>query len=278
MQTINPYTGSVGAKHAEGLAAIASGLVSNMAFPQLNQLLYGYIKPIYYPSADEVTNNELYSVLPYAANGYVNGLFSNYTEAQMDFIYTLTSGVVSLPVESIQPFILDVEDNITKSDLAFEEQIPLLMATAVGYSDVNYWLAQIAIADSAWYTRNYFSPQQYVNRSSLPYWSQAAIIGTLMGADKAKTYGLLDPPKIAGVDIVTAIMASIGVAAGKVMFGWIPRLQSVPAGAEETFLGGFSMVLGTPGVAGLAARNKTCPITNNCNAGNCVRGCGRRMD
>ena len=41
-----------------------------------------------------------------------------------------------------------------------------------------------------------------------------------------------------------------------------------------TMIGGFSVIVLTSSSASLAGTNKDCHVTNNCNGGNCVKGCG----
>ncbi len=45
--------------------------------------------------------------------------------------------------------------------------------------------------------------------------------------------------------------------------------------SNGNLIGGFSATTGGgSGGALIAVKNDSCPITNNCNGGNCVRGCG----
>ncbi len=44
--------------------------------------------------------------------------------------------------------------------------------------------------------------------------------------------------------------------------------------SNGNLIGGFSAATGGSNGSALAARNTNCPITNNCNGGNCTKGCG----
>ncbi len=106
-----------------------------------------------------------------------------------------------------------------------EQQIPLLIATSVGAWACDYWTAAVFAASNNWYTKGYLNAIQYVNYVNIPSWVVASMIGALSSANKAKNYGLIDPPRIIGVDTVSALTASIGVAAGKVIYKWFPKIQ-----------------------------------------------------
>ncbi len=228
----NPYQ-SIGDQLAAGLAAIEAGLTSGMSFDTLNDAVYDYVQPLYYPSPDQFDENELKSVLPNAVNSYINSNMDGYTMEQSILISRLIQGIMSTPVESIPDFIADIEDNISKSGLPLAQQVPLLMATAIGQAAYTYWNDQVNDDSTGkWYPdppvtggAGYFNANPYANHANIPYWVQAAMIGGLASANKARTYGQLDPPKVIGVDMVSALIGALGVTAGKVMFGWIPRVQ-----------------------------------------------------
>ncbi len=45
---------------------------------------------------------------------------------------------------------------------------------------------------------------------------------------------------------------------------------------EATYIGGFSGIMNSDEAGNIAlVRNKQCTVINNCNSGNCVRGCGK---
>jgi hypothetical protein len=226
--TFNPYLNTIGEQHFAGLQSIETALIPLIPFETLNTFLYNYIIGLYDYTPDQFNTNEIKSILPTAANSYVNPTFDNYSPEQLYFINLLLGSVINdVPTNSIPEFILDIEDNISKSGLTAEQQVPLLFATAVGIRDYNYWLGRINTPVNNWYTNGYFDPNLNVNLSNLPYWVQASMQGTLTGANKAKSYGLIDPPRVIGVDMVTALSGGIGVAAGKVIYKWVPRLQPV---------------------------------------------------
>jgi hypothetical protein len=134
--------------------------------------------------------------------------------------------MLDIPFESLKTWILDIEDNITKSDLTYEEQIPLLLATQVGNTDYDYWISKLNVPGS-WAP---YIPTSAALKTSplLVYWVIASIVGTLVTANLSARYGLIDSnsrPAV-GIDIASALAGSIGVAAGKVIFDYIPRIQN----------------------------------------------------
>ena len=115
-----------------------------------------------------------------------------------------------MPDESLKTWILDIEDNITKSDLSYEEQIPLLLATQVGKASNDYWIAKIAVP-GAWAPFIPASPA-LKNSRLLVYWVISGMTGTLVTANLSARYGLIDSnsrPAV-GIDIASALAGSIG--------------------------------------------------------------------
>jgi hypothetical protein len=224
----NPYLTTIGEQHFAGLQFLETNLIPLIPFESLNNFVFQYITGLYDYVANQFNTNEIRSIMPIGANTYINPIYDNYSPEQLYFINNLLGSLINnVPTESIPDFILDVEDNITKSGLSGEEQIPLLLATAVGIQDYAYWLTRINTPVNNWYTKGYFDPNINVNLSNLPYWVQASMQGTLTGANKAKTYGLIDPPRIAGVNMVTALTSGISVVAGKVIYKWMPRVKQI---------------------------------------------------
>lgn len=197
-----------------------------MTLANLDTLIMGYVGHIYYPTPTAFEQTELYAITVNAINDYTNIHLDGYTSQQNYFITVLLNAIFEVPVESINEFLEDVNDQITRSNMTMAEKVPLYMAVAVGVNNYAYWLTEIRNTSSNFYTFGYFNNREWSNTAALPYWVAAAIHGTLSGANKARTYGLVDPQKIIGVDIVTALWAGLAVGVGKVMFKFLPRLSS----------------------------------------------------
>jgi hypothetical protein len=225
----NAY-GTVGSQLNSGLGSIQSGLTSGMTFANLTALVSTYIQTTY-PTlgSDQFATSEFNGVVTNAANFYINSNLDGYNAAQMPYIQTLLNGLYGVPIGSIPDFIADLEDNINKSSLSLEDQVPLFIATSVATNSYNYWLAAVA-SPGNWASKGYFNSNAYVNYANIPYWVEAAVQATLTGGNKAATYGQIDPPRIIGVDLVSALASGLTVSAGKVLFRWIPKVQPIMAG------------------------------------------------
>jgi hypothetical protein len=131
-----------------------------------------------------------------------------------------------LPLVSIADRIEDVGDNLTGNQLAVDEQTPLLLATTLGGNADLYWRNVIAgLPTSPW--NNYINDPLQTAGSDIAYWDAAAMNGTLAGYG-ATPSGMIEP----SVNFVTnkmvwALIGALTVAAGKVLFSWIPRIQHV---------------------------------------------------
>ncbi len=235
----NPYSATIGAQHTAGLTSVVTAIGAGpTTLAVINTKTSGYTATTLYPGVTilPVLQNELDSIAIHGVNNYINPVANNFNGIQMQFSNMLLNTIIcGVPVESIGDFILDVEDNVTKSGLSVEEQIPLMMATAVGKANYDYLMTAVATPANIWYTNGYFNAKDFANRASLPYWVQSAMMATLNNASKAKSYGLIDPPQIAGVDMITTVAASVGVCCAKIMLKLIPRIQ--PMGGSMKFPG-----------------------------------------
>ncbi len=237
---INPYP-FVGEKHKEALDFIIANLPANPEFDQLNEILVAAIFPD--DPANPVTSSiigiSLRTVLPNAYNGYVNGsqmtvngsqltadnvemasairhLSSSntrYSEKQLHIINYMLDGIHRVPVESIKEFMESAGEKIVSSGLTFEEEAPLIMAAASAISDHEYWMAQLANPGSAsWVV--YLNTDPAINYMHVAGWVEAAFQGALL------SYGMIKPPQIQFADMLSSMVGSVGLAAGKVVFGW----------------------------------------------------------
>ena len=134
----------------------------------------------------------------------------------------MLEGIKTVPIESILNYLGNIENNIPKAGLNVREQSPLFMAVQIGKASYDYWVAVIATPGS-W--ANFISATASTNRTMLTDWVAASIEGSLLGGGLASSYGLIDPPRITGIDIVSSLTSAIGIAAGKVVFKWIPEVE-----------------------------------------------------
>jgi len=219
IEITNPYSTTVGQQHTDGLDAIQAALPGTY----FSSSVITYIEDTFYPSPDTQTDNEIRSVTIFAGNDYVNNNLEGYSAQQNYFISLLLNGIFKVPVNSIPLFLTDLNDQVNRSGMSTMEKVPVFMAIAVAFADYQYWL-DILTTPGNWST--YLDSNYAVNYANLPYWVQAASFGTLSCANKARTYGLIDPPPVVGVDMVSALTGSLTVVAAKVIENILPRISS----------------------------------------------------
>ncbi len=231
-KVINPFE-SIGVQFSNGMATIEGGLSAAMDVNDLNTLIVSFVNGLYFPSPNQFDTNQLSSVLPAANNGYINKSLNHYTDVQHGIINNLMEQILTSPINSIDEVILDFEDNIAKSGLPWEDQAPLLLATEIGIKSHSYWTTKVNTPANNWYTQGFFDSNAYVNYANIPHWVNASIWGVLVVGDLAKTYGLFDPPRIIGIDILSALTGGLAVSSGKVLFNWTPTVQSIISDLRE---------------------------------------------
>jgi len=218
IRVINPYA-KVVSRHRESLDYIIAHLPPNPGFDELNaQLVASFFEPD--PENETLGNlfvDALETVLPNLYNAYVHGSskgkgFANYSEAQQRLIAEMLEGVVRTPAEAISDFLDGMEEKIVVGDFSFAEQMPLLLACAIGKSDSAYWQEQIA-TPGAW--TPYLNSDNAINYMHVNSWVAASLQGALLN------YRLLPQPEIPLVDGLTSIVGATGLVAGKVVFGWV---------------------------------------------------------
>ena len=225
--TFNPYP-LIEKQLTDGMDAIATGVDS--ANPEVDQLvnaIYNFIQPIYYPTATTQIEIEVKSVVYNMINAYNNKAL-NYTlpygEQQMKFIRMMLGGTTtnSTPINAIDTWLLDIEDNISKSGLSLEEQTPLLLAIESGKTIYSYWVDKITTPGD-W--APFFLPAAAGNYVNIPFWLAACMNGALIGAN-ATQKGLIAPTTdIVSVNIISSLIGALAIGGGKVIFKWIPRIQ-----------------------------------------------------
>lgn len=216
----------IGSQHISGLNTVASAVTAGFTESELNHEVLEFVKNLYFSTSDSFLSTEMFALIPNAVNSYINDSLGEYTEEQFYFVELLLRGLFNVPSNSLPSFLIDLNDNIIKSELSKQEQIPLLISTAIAGSNYGYWLDQINTPTSSWYVNNYFDSNSYVNFLNLPHWVAACVIGTLSSANLAANYGQIDPPRIIGVDIVSALTGSLGLGLGKVMFDYSQKIVS----------------------------------------------------
>ena len=225
--TVNPYP-EIGTELEAGLNAIVAAAPTNIA--GLVTAIYGYIQPIYYPgtSVPKAIEVELKSVVYNMINAYNNKAIHgsiSYNSDQLNIIRMMLglNSSNTIPINALENWLADIEDNISKTNLSIDEQTPLLLAIECAKSVNIYWKTEVDNAMSNW--GPYFETESYKNYVNISLWTVACIEGALLGGN-ASTKGLIAPTtEITSVNIVSALIGALTIGAGKIIFKWVPRIE-----------------------------------------------------
>ena len=133
----------------------------------------------------------------------------------------MLNGLSNVPVNAIDSYLSDVEDNITNSRLSLKEQAPLLMATLVGRKSYAYWISKTTTPGD-W--SGYFNANRAINFANIPYWVSASVQGALLAATRNDN---ADKPQNVSIDPAHALASSLAVAASRVMLNYISRRPKI---------------------------------------------------
>ncbi|MDZ4665881.1 MAG: hypothetical protein SGJ15_13460 [Bacteroidota bacterium] len=226
--TFNPYP-LIGTQLTSGLDAIVTAAPTTV--DDLVDEIFTYVSGIYYsgggglvPIATEI---EIKSVAYNIINAYNNNPQTaslGFTRQQSIIIDMLLGckTICKTPVNALNVWFEDIQDNITKADLNIDSQTPLLLAAVSGTSVYSYWITKVG-TPGGWSA--YFETDAYKNYINVPIWTTACIEGALIGSH-ASPKGLISPTtNITSVTIISALIGALAIGAGKVIFGWVPRIQ-----------------------------------------------------
>ncbi len=135
--------------------------------------------------------------------------------------------LLKIPVLSINNWILDVEDNITKSDLTVEEQIPLLIATMMGETAYSYWNTDVDAAPASQKWTAYYQSNTAYNYANIPYWVAAAIEGALVGYGSSMDGNLEPTTAMVSNKMIAGLAGALAVNIALVTLQIIPRIQPI---------------------------------------------------
>lgn len=226
--TFNPYP-EIGSQLEAGLNAIVAATPATV--DDLVDEIYNYIQPVFYPSSSSVPKAieiEIKSVAYNMINAYNNKALGNtiFYGLQQSNLMSMMLGLTTsslTPINSLDHWFADIEDNIGKANLTIDQQTPLLLAMECAKTIYAYWVAQVDMTTSPW--ASYFQATGDRNYPNIPFWTTACIEGALLGAN-ASQKGLIAPTTdITSVNIVSALIGALAIGSGKVIFKWVPRIQ-----------------------------------------------------
>ncbi len=130
-----------------------------------------------------------------------------------------------IEVIALNNYLLDVEDNITKSDLTVPEQIPLLIATMLGETAFTYWNTDVNASGASQKWTGYYQSNQAYNYANMPFWVAAAIEGALVGYGSSPDANLEPTTAMVGSKMIAALQGALAVNIALVALQMIPRIQ-----------------------------------------------------
>lgn len=185
---VSPY-GAIAQRHKDGLDAILVSVYTSIGTN---------------PQGEESVR----ATIANAINGYIqNGGASPYLHQ-----------LQSVPVTTLITMFDRMADAMVAAPVLKGNASRAQMVLAIGQADAEYWGTQIAAPVNPW--ASYMSSNAALNYSSVPYWTDAAMFGAHFDfyQDNAN-----DSNATASV-IISALAGSLVVAAGKVVFGWVPKI------------------------------------------------------
>lgn len=213
----NPYP-QIGTQLIKGMDNISGVLKPTSTVDDLVNAIYKFIQPIYYPSTDLVpVPNQIEQEIKSVAYNIINSYNSNgyYNDCNVE--------INSIPINSIDKWLSDIEDSIPTTRIEVEKQTPLLLALEVGKTIYPYWIDKVN-TPGTW--APFFQKPDYINYSNIPFWVLASMQGAFIGATISKK-GLISPTTdIVSVNIISSLIGALVLGAGKVIFKFTPRVQS----------------------------------------------------
>lgn len=240
MKTIfNPYP-EIGKQLINGMEFIIKNIEKTDNVDNLVDIVSKYVSSLYYPKNENTEKLiEIKSVAYNVINTYLNSTFESsvsYNSNQNLFISLMLRCLNSIPVYGVGSYLKDVEESIVSSGISIVEQTPLLIASMNGRSINSYWENTISSTSKGKWN-NFINSNPAINNASIPFWTEACIQGSLIGAN-ASHRGLISTTiEIVTVEIVSALIGALSIGAGVVLFSWIPKVNLSFGGCSDDFEG-----------------------------------------
>jgi hypothetical protein len=261
IEFINPYA-SLAQKHKDGLDFVINAITTasppytDLSAEELLEIVVDYLQDAYDIADTEVQwLDALTTALANTVNTYLDGSAASTANAL---------GLFSVPVGSLANHMERLEEH-TKAARAINgptasNQLALTLAKA----DFEYWNTVVNASPLGdW--EPYLIGNVAIDTASIPYWIEAAVIGSSSGYNQIKgTDG-----NVALTHSLTALGGSIIVAAGKVIFGWVAEDEN-----SMQLSGGFSNVIdGKAPNSGRLGTNNYCTNRKSCTNSGCTNSC-----
>jgi len=247
---INPFS-RLGFQHGAGLdyvinaitggsssSSSSSGAETSVTVDQIVNATVDYINTIYGTgggaipipinptSLSPVSDLELSIIIQDAMNGYINakaGGGLNYASQQEFFIFQLLEGIHTTPTFGLKKYIEAIESNIVASGMSSQDQNQLLMATAIGKADNDYWAGLFRDDNSPtgekW--EQLVDNLNFPDASLIAFIVSASMEATLFAEKHSSNSTVLQVASTNGANAIAALAASIGVVTGAIAEQWI---------------------------------------------------------
>ena len=212
---VSPY-GAIAQRHKDGLDAIlvsiGAGGPGTVTVDDLMDAVYAYLVSVYTTIGTNPQGEEsVRATIANAINGYIqNGGASPYLRQ-----------LQSIPVTTLISKFDRMADAMVAAPVLKGNAARAQMVLAIGQADAEYWGTQIAAAVNPWVS--YMFSNAAINYSSVPYWTDAAMFGAHFDYYQVDA---TDSNASTAV-IISALAGSLVVSAGKVVFGWVPKISGM---------------------------------------------------
>ena len=270
IRTFNPYP-LIGTQLTAGMDAVAASLSPTSTVDEFVNVIYNLVQPLYYPPspAPPQIETEIKSVIYNIINAYSSRVINKlpWTSQQQNFIIMMLglNTTNNTPVNALDTWLSDIQDNISDANQSIDEQTPLLLGIKCGISINAYWNTKVE-TPGEW--TKFLQPRAASNYANIPLWTAACIEGALIGAN-ASEKGLIAPTtNITSTNIISALIGAVTIGAGKVIFKWMPEIipRDLISDSRGHLLGGFSDAFDMTGGAGRLQDNQGCNTCANTKA------------
>ncbi|MBI1286676.1 MAG: hypothetical protein GC178_03775 [Flavobacteriales bacterium] len=206
---VNPYA-TLAQQHKDGLDAIitsiGAGGPGSVTIDDLIDAVYDYMSTVYTELSSAEGENTTRASIANAINGYIDNGGSS----------PFLSSLQRVPAVSLGNQFDRLFDASGAASHLKGNAGRLQMVLALGEADAEYWGDQIATSGS-W--SPYLTTNSAIDTSNIPYWVDAAMFGAQFDYYQVNATDSMSTSLV----FLSALIGSLAVVAGKVVFGWVPK-------------------------------------------------------